>query len=122
MTGGMGAGQALGVQGARRARRRAQAGAELGTGVRHGQARCRRGRAERAAGAAGGTQACTASAAIRPCWPATRPGGPTTTRPDRPRHGQAARPGRTGWANWVLVHLAWFSTWFFDSVFFFLSH
>ena len=32
-----------------------------------------------------------------------------------------ARPVRTGWASWVLVHPAWFSTWFFDSVFF-LSH
>ena len=35
----------------------------------------------------------------------------------------AAGSGRraTGWASWVLVHSAWFSTWFFDSVFF-LSH
>ena len=32
-----------------------------------------------------------------------------------------ARPVRTGWASWVLVHPAWFSTWFFDSEFF-LSH
>ena len=32
-----------------------------------------------------------------------------------------ARPVRTGWASWVLVHPAWFLTWFFDSVFF-LSH
>ena len=29
-----------------------------------------------------------------------------------------ARPMRTGWASWVLVHPAWFLTWFFDSVFF----
>ena len=32
-----------------------------------------------------------------------------------------AQPVRTGWASLVLVHPAWFSTWFFDSVFF-LSH
>ena len=32
-----------------------------------------------------------------------------------------ARPMRTGWASWVLVHPSWFLTWFFDSVFF-LSH
>ena len=31
------------------------------------------------------------------------------------------RPVRAGWASWVLVHSAWFSTWFFDSEFF-LSH
>ena len=35
--------------------------------------------------------------------------------------GTDSRPVRTGWASWVLVHPAWFSTWFFDSVFF-LSH
>ena len=35
--------------------------------------------------------------------------------------GTGVRPVRTGWASWVLVHPAWFSTWFFDSVFF-LSH
>ena len=29
--------------------------------------------------------------------------------------------GRASWASWVLVHSAWFSTWFFDSAFF-LSH
>ena len=35
--------------------------------------------------------------------------------------GTDARPVLTGWTSWVLVHLTWFSTWFFDSVFF-LSH
>ena len=30
-------------------------------------------------------------------------------------------PGRASWASWVLVHPAWFSTWFFVSEFF-LSH
>ena len=37
---------------------------------------------------------------------------------------RGARRGHTGlasWASWVLVHPAWFSTWFFDSVVF-LSH
>ena len=32
-----------------------------------------------------------------------------------------AQPVRTGWANWVLVHPAWFSAWFFYSVIF-LTH
>ena len=35
--------------------------------------------------------------------------------------GTGAQPLRTGWASWVLMHPAWFSTSFFDSVFF-LSH
>ena len=39
----------------------------------------------------------------------------------RPAGSTGAQPVRTGWASWVLVHPAWFSAWFFDSVFF-LSH
>ena len=39
----------------------------------------------------------------------------------RPERAGRARPVGTGWASWVLVHPAWFSTWFFDSEFF-LSH
>ena len=44
---------------------------------------------------------------------------------ERVGHGRlssiGAHPVRTGWASWALVHPTWFSTWFFDSVFF-LSH
>ena len=39
----------------------------------------------------------------------------------RPTGSTGAHPVRTGWASWVLVHPAWFSAWFFDSVFF-MSH
>ena len=64
----------------------------------------------------------------RPLWPATRPapwhdtvGDPATIRRPCARLGASAHLGVPVGRVLVLVHLAWFLTWFFDSVVF-MSH
>ena len=131
VTGGMGARQALGA-GAGCARRWAsgrralargtagalQAGKRAGRvlqGARGARGRERAGRAARAAGVLARGRAERCDTAEGPGHDTARP--PTT----RPRaRGLCAQAGPAG-PVLVLVHLAQFSTWFFDSVFF-LSH
>ena len=93
--------QALGAQqGARGAHRRACVGRAGGRCMQLGA---------RARGAAGARERGALGAGA--CGASRRAG-----------HGRlgstGTQPVRTGWASWVLVHPAWFSTWFFDSVFF----
>ena len=95
-----------------------RAGERHGMGVRQGErARGARGRASgRAAGRAGARLGERARG-----WAQGARGWAHGARGARPSGSTGAQPVRTGWASWVLVHPAWFSAWFFDSVFF-LSH
>ena len=99
-------------------------GRELGAGARAAGERQRRWgaqdeRACRRAGRAGSGRAGARAARLG------RRAALRTERAEHDRLGSTgAQPVRTGWASWaswVLVHPAWFSAWFFDSVFF-LSH
>ena len=99
-------GRALSAQaGGRGARGQERRGAG-GAGVRHKRAAGVGARGAARRGRAGARGACG--------WAHGRAGH------DR-LGGTGAQPVRIGWASWVLMHPAWFSTWFFDSVFF-LSH
>ena len=95
-----------------------------GAGARHGQARCRRANGRgarqgaRAAGAAGVRARGRAKRSDTAEGPDHDTARPTTTR--LRARGLCAQAGPAG-PVLVLVHLAQFSTWFFDSVFF-LSH
>ena len=110
--------------GARRARRLQAAGAG-GTSVlalgAHGA-----GGSGHAAGRAGSRRAATRTGSRRAGGRHTgalgASGKGATAGAGRTAWALGARPVRTGWASWVLVHPAWFSTWFFSTRYFFLSH
>ena len=100
-----------------RAGAQARADAQAAGGRRAGARGAQAGRRQRTRHGAGGRAVGRASARLgeRAC------GWAHGARGARSAGSTGAQPVRTGWASWVLVHPAWCSAWFFDSVFF-LSH
>ena len=124
--GGLGAVGSWGAQGSRRwahgARRRACVGTQASVRGRalgaawHGRAGGRRGRAGGRTSARQGERAASARQGRARQGRGSRRGAHSLGA-GRTVWALGAQPVRTGLASWVLLHPAWFSTWFFDSVF-----
>ena len=134
----MGVGQALGAAGARvgaagRGRgagvrhRRSGASGRAGVNGRSGAGRRASGRQAGALGAQAGARASKRVGARQGARAAgsraaiTQERGVRAGGAGRTAWALGARPMHTGWANWVLVHPAWFFDLIFNSVMF-LSH